>query len=555
MLGLKRRVMTILALLLICLPLAVCAGRACAEDKALLRTYVVYDGEFRFGVPQPVLTSLMEFLGHFDLEQIPLASDDWKPGALADADMVVFLGLRGGDLPGGMLDEITGVSERGRVIWFERGVAGLAKRLGWSDFIALEPASGWLNVSTRHGPRAVPSWARVAAARPGSGADIFMRVRDFEREEPLSWRRGGVYYLGCLDFFVPSMRLALTDLLHRAIPKKYAQARSAPRRMLLRVEDVSPSTDPRALRRILETIQGFDIPYAIGVISVSVAEDGSALAMSESPEVASLLRDAQERGASVIMHGYAHGNEFSPLTGEGFEFWNARADKPMPDDEAFTRSRVEAAFAELARCGLWPVAFEAPHYAMSKKGYEVVSEFFNTCSGQVQISDESYTITLALPYITKSPYVNGMTLIPENLGYYDGGENNAEALLGEASALLETDAPFGCFFYHGYLPDAEPLREAISGALRMGYSFFDLRELDIRAESKQVRVTVANGAVSGKILDPEILNTAGWGVTHITAANLGRAQALLMTLAILSIVGLIFRLRKNAWKKYEVDEG
>lgn len=74
-----------------------------------------------------------------------------------------------------------------------------------------------------------------------------------------------------------------------------------------------------------------------------------------------------KRGASIIMHGYTHQNEFSPTTGEGYEFWNAKDDRPMEDEESFTVPRIEAGISELLRCGLIPLAFEAPHYAASQK--------------------------------------------------------------------------------------------------------------------------------------------------------------------------------------------
>lgn len=95
--------------------------------------------------------------------------------------------------------------------------------------------------------------------------------------------------------------------------------------------------------------------------------DGKKHYLHEREELVEVLQEAQKRGASIIMHGYTHQNEFSPTTGEGYEFWNAKDDRPMEDEESFTVPRIEAGISELLRCGLIPLAFEAPHYAASQK--------------------------------------------------------------------------------------------------------------------------------------------------------------------------------------------
>ena len=42
--------------------------------------------------------------------------------------------------------------------------------------------------------------------------------------------------------------------------------------------------------------------------------------MSQASELVKVLRKAQETGGFIIMHGCYHSNEYSPETGEGFEF-------------------------------------------------------------------------------------------------------------------------------------------------------------------------------------------------------------------------------------------
>ncbi len=323
--------------------------------------------------------------------------------------------------------------------------------------------------------------------------------------------------------------------------------------LLMRIEDVSPFVSAETLQELVDAIEQYDIPYAIGVISVGMIEGGGRVLLHENPELVEVLRRAQENGASIIMHGYAHQNEFSPTTGEGWEFWNVREDRPMEDDEAFTRDRIEKAFIELARCGLYPVAFEAPHYAMSKKGYEVLSEYFNVYSGMPQTSDTSYEVSMTLPYIVKSQHLNGMILLPENMGYYDGVEYRVGDMLNSSKALLGIENSFACFFYHGFLPP-ENLRKIIEVVQAQGFTFFDLRTMEIRAESPQVRVLVQNGKVSATV-DSNLVaqwKKKGFFDPRYDFETLSWIQIAVLALVICSFLGIIANLKRTAWRKYEM---
>ena len=72
---------------------------------------------------------------------------------------------------------------------------------------------------------------------------------------------------------------------------------------------------------------------------------------------------------------------------------------------------------ELANYGIYPLAFEAPHYTMSQHGYKVIAEHFSTYVGQLQLSDQDWEIMTTAPYITSPTFLDGMPLLPETLGY------------------------------------------------------------------------------------------------------------------------------------------
>ena len=55
--------------------------------------------------------------------------------------------------------------------------------------------------------------------------------------------------------------------------------------------------------------------------------------MSDKPKLVKVLRKLQDMGGSVIVHGYTHTYRYSE-TGEGFEFWDAKADQPITSENA-----------------------------------------------------------------------------------------------------------------------------------------------------------------------------------------------------------------------------
>lgn len=515
-----------------------------------LKVRIVHDGIFRFADKQPVLVAVMDYIGHFNVEQSAVALADWTPGALAGADIVFFLGLRHSTLPEELLKEM---SEAKKLVWAEQGIEQLAAYREWKDFVYEGPRRGWEMIQFRGRRRPAQDWLNCIVARPGKGAEIFSTISNIAASVPYAWRRDNVYFISALEYFEPAGQAVLVDFLYHVMSAERVHdfARQA-RKVMLRIEDVSPIVDPEALQEVIDVIEGYAIPYAIAVIPVGLTEKQH-IYIHEAEWLLQVLKRAQANGASIIMHGYTHQNEFSPTTGEGWEFWNARDDLPMEDDEAFTRDRLEKSFLEFARCGLYPVAFEPPHYAMSSVGYKVLSEYFDVFSGRAQISDESYHISMTLPYIVKSPHLNDMIVLPENMGYYDGDEFTVEEMLKNSRDLLDMPAPFACFFYHGYLP-ADNLPRVIDGVLRQGYEFFDIRTLNLRAGSSQVQISIEDGELSA-VVDPQLLEKWAAEDAKKTGGAIGRLawfQTVLMGAAVLLFLMVILRLRRNARRKYEV---
>lgn len=534
------KIIALFLTLLLLAPYAVLSAPISAEKRQT--AYVVYDSPVRFGGEFPMVDSLIEYLGHFDLNCRSIQVDSWQPGDLQGADLVIYVGMQDKRLAPALLQEI---AQAKRVVWFEKNIEQLAAQLQWRDFALEGVSSGWsyFHYKKEH---YLSDWLPVVIAQPGTSGEILATVSKFGLQRPLVWRRDNVYFCGLLSvdsFFMPT----LGDLLHTFIPNDH----QAHKQTLLRIEDVNPSTDPKTVAAIVEKITAYKLPFAIGVIPVAVDKGGKHTYLHDAPQLLSVLQAAQGQGASIIMHGYTHQNDYSPKTGEGYEFWNARDDKPMEDDDRFTSERLEAGIAELVRCGLIPVAFEPPHYAMSAQGYKTLSRYFNIFSGQIQISDKSDKISLMLPYMTRSSYLNGMTVIPENMGYYDGKQFLAEDMLQCADDLLDVPDALAGFFYHGYLP-ADKLPFIIEGLRRQNYEFLDLRKMPVRVTSAQISIVGRDGTFDVQI-DEALRQSWADPTANVNSLvqRIGKVYVAGLAFVLAAFLAIILHLRKNAHRHYE----
>src|SRR5690606_16106585 len=92
------------------------------------------------------------------------------------------------------------------------------------------------------------------------------------------------------------------------------------------------------------------------------------------------------------------------------------------------------------------------HYTMSQNGYEVVSDYFTTYVGQVQLSDKDWEIMKTSPHISSPSFLHGMTLLPETLGYVEPDNRDAiNEMIQNAEDYMFVRDGMVAGFYHPYL--------------------------------------------------------------------------------------------------------
>lgn len=272
------------------------------------------------------------------------------------------------------------------------------------------------------------------------GADLENEFLVKKRQSDLPFviqTKEGAAYIGILDVVQHNKLLA-------EVLEKYMSSSVQMKTKYVMLGNISPASDEKKLLELGQYVSAQHIPYQIAVTPVWIDRaTGDEVTLSDRPKLVSVLKQLQENGASIILHGLNRTYRTAE-SGQGFEFWDAKYDQPITtndpknaekkrsesqfpnekDFHTYTKSyqQQEVAYTEekltkgielLARQGLYPLAFEVPHDAISQKGYEVISKHVSSLFGQVQLSDRTWKTAGASPLVTSPAMLHGMTLYPQ----------------------------------------------------------------------------------------------------------------------------------------------
>lgn len=365
-------------------------------------------------------------------------------------------------------------------------------------------------------------------------AEVLVQGDGEEGKFPLLMRNDKNYYLAA-DSFDRPYSAYFSQSLNVFFDVKAIEKNPA----YIRLEDVHPLSDPERLMAAAEELAKRDIPYMVAVIPVYTdPESGTRYHFKDQREVLKVLKYMQKNGGSIVLHGYTHQFRESE-TGEGFEFWDVENQMPIyhgPEDQVIQRSeddfesnekyeahmamnreyerryieeRLTQGVQELANYGLYPLAFEAPHYTLSQHGYRVVSDFFSTYVGQVQLSDENWEIMDTTPYPTKPEILNGMLLLPETIGYVEPeAEEPVKAMMESADFYQVADGGMIGAFYHPYL-GLEGLQELLDEMEKIeNIEWIDLKEMNNTVVVDNVEIQSGNGEINAEVNNFGLMRTS-----------------------------------------------
>lgn len=319
--------------------------------------------------------------------------------------------------------------------------------------------------------------------------------------------------------------------------------------LFVRIEDVHAFRDPEDLVKIADYLSDKNIPFTIALIPAYVnPKNHKITTLSESPEIVKAIKYMQDKGGTVILHGYTHQYKKEAVSGEGYEFWDGERDAPLKEDmKVFVKNRVLSGLRICIENGIYPLAFEAPHYAIESEGYRELKKYFSTYVGQHQNNDKKFS-TNTYPYVIRDTEEFNI-LIPENLGYIDPKDNFTFQNIKENLDKISIVRGFsGGFFFHSYL-DIEYLKYAIEYLEKQDIDFMDLRDFDnwvkvdeiqIRNVGDEIRVTY----------DRKLEENTESDIKFKSISNISKILILIVSVSVLTFVIIFIYFKKIDKKKF-----
>lgn len=350
--------------------------------------------------------------------------------------------------------------------------------------------------------------APCSAIAQTTGSDIPWAIRSanltFVSEIPFSYMSERDRYLVFADLLFPALAPTATPIRQAAI----------------RLEDVTPLSDPTTLRAFADFLASQNVPFSVAVVPNHVDPTGVAsptglpvnVVLSQRPALVSALNYMRSKGGTIIQHGTTHQystvpNPYNGASVDDFEFFRALCSTTLEppltfvdcasspdtwvhllgpvaeDSQTWAAGRVSRGRSLFSSAFMaTPTIFEFPHYAGSMNSYKAVRQYYATryertlnFGGQLLPgADSSRLFGQFFPYATWDVW--GSKVLPENIGNYEPvAYNNHPAvlpaeLLDRADANLVVTQSTASFFFHPVF-ELAALKEIVTGIKAQGYTF------------------------------------------------------------------------------------
>jgi uncharacterized protein YdaL len=334
---------------------------------------------------------------------------------------------------------------------------------------------------------------------------------------PWAIRSANLTYVGEIPFSYMSETdryVAFSDLLFPAL----APSAQPSHRALVRLEDVSPASDPTALRNIANWLSGQHVPFSVNVIPEYTDPNGfynngtpQTITLAQAPAVVSALKYMLTHGGTLNDEGFTHqysnvANPYDGVSGDDAEFFRAQCSTtqnppynfqapcqntdwviwtgPLPgDSQSSAAGRAQSAKALFTQAGLpVPTVWVTPHYFATAADYAGIDSVYPTrfereifASGQLSgTPDYTRIFGQFFPYVAHDVY--GETVIPENLGDYEptAANNNpprtAADVIHNAQVNLAVTQGVASTFFNPDDP-ISALQQIVTGIKNLGYTF------------------------------------------------------------------------------------
>lgn len=513
-------------------------------------TLVVYDSTNTYGwlgeLYAMAAGNLASHFGQVTAEPVV----DYVSGQVNSYSAVIYMGSTYNEpIPVAFLNDV--LTTNHPVIWVGENVWQLSGTEGSAADTAFKAAYGWdpsnsffdsvdnpLTVSYKgqtftrnsaNGPNVLapsittPSLVTVLASAnctnsSGAATNCAPIAQSTGTSFPWAIRSANITFVGEIPFSYMSETdryVAFSDLLFPALAPTATPSHLA----IVRLEDVSATTNPATLNSFTNYLSSQHVPFSINVIPQYTDPNGFYNngtpvneTLAQAPSLVTALKNALARGGSLNQEGYTHqysnvANPYDGVSGDDAEFFRAQCattqnppytfdspcqntdyvvwQGPLPGDSgSVALSRVQAGQALFTAAGLTPPAvWVTPHYFASAPDYQAIDSVMKMryereifASGQLtgQPLDYSRIFGQFFPYQVYDLY--GEQIIPENLGDYEPTASNnnpprtAADVINNAKVNLAVTQGTASFFFNPDDPLSQ-LRTIVSGIKALGYTF------------------------------------------------------------------------------------
>jgi hypothetical protein len=316
-----------------------------------------------------------------------------------------------------------------------------------------------------------PDLNLVSIQDPKAVEVVATAVNSKKVSSPYVLRSGNFWYFADAPFSYMAegtRYLVICDLLHDILGIDHpAEARA-----LVRIEDVSVDDEPDDLVKIADLLASGHVPFQISLIPIFRDPAHSLeIRLGDRRTTVAAIQAMIARGGMPIMHGVTH--QYHGLSGDEYEFWDEMGDRPIGGDSTdFVLRRLRLGLSECFANGIYPVAFEVPHYGASETDYRAFAQVFSLFYDR-PMAVPSATTTQLVPYSVVDRY--GRSIVPENLGYLPEENPDPERLIQNARCLRVVRDGVASFYFHPFL-NRNLLERVVRGITGLGYHFVSLRD-------------------------------------------------------------------------------
>ncbi len=452
-----------------------------------------------------------ELLRHFNVDVTVRSLAAYTTGTLTRFDDVFYAGTDSeASLPEAFLADLARTTAT-TVCWLGFNIdkalerPELARRLGLEHVATVEKPYGAVTYHGQALKREDPWATLVNVTDPARGRVLATLTQKGQPDAPYAVRCGrNFWYFADVPtaYAVEGGRyLVFGDLLHDILGEDHAVRHLA----LVRIEDVHPLTDPGALRTIADFLHSRNVPFEIALTPHYVYPEMNVnVTLADKPEFADAIRYMVARGGMVVMHGSTH-QRFGESTAD-YEFWDSVSDTaPEGENESSIRARIEAGLRLCWGAGIYPLAWETPHYAGSQKCYSVVSNIFSVAMERRQSVDKVGSDQY-FPYLIGRDRF-GQAIVPENLGYVPLDRQDPAVIVEPARGMKTVRDGVASFFFHPFI-NVDVLKRIVLTMQQEGFVFTNPAALAIHVrtsagvvDNRPAQIQLTPQAADGRRID------------------------------------------------------